>query len=141
MINGDKREVLEEEYGMPVERLMYHFYQEQGMSAGDIAAEISPLFDQSVHRNTVKYWLRQSGIEMRTRQLSDVQRVLMLAYFDAGLGAGAIAKRVGCGRMTVKRYREEIEAERQPADMDSWVSSDDYGLLIDIVDDTFGPVE
>lgn len=141
MISEDKREQLEDEYGMPVERLMYHLYQEQEMSAAEITAELDEVLEGGTHRNTVKYWLRQSGIEMRSRQLSDVQRILMLAYFDAGFGLGSIAARLDCGEETVKRYRKEIEAELEPADMDSWMSAEDYSLLVDIVDDTFGPVE
>lgn len=146
MIGNDKREAIEAEYGMPVERLMYHFYQECGMSAGEIAAELDGIDTtadnadaHNVHRNTVKYWLRQSGIEMRTRQLSDVQRILMLAYFDAGLGDGSIAHRIECGQATVNRYRKDIEAEREPADLDSWISAGDYELLTRIVDDAFEP--
>ncbi len=138
MIGAEKRKAIEAKYDMPVERLMYKFYQEHEMSAGEIADELDGVGDFRVHRNTVKYWLRQSGIEMRTRQLTDVQRVLMLAYFDSGVGDGGIARRLKCGKSTVRRYRRDIEAEHEPSDFDSWISSDDYKLLVEIVDDTFG---
>lgn len=133
MISDKKRDELEEEYEMPVERLMFHLYHECDMSAGDIADELGE------PHSTVKDWLRRSGIQLRTRRLSDIQRILIMAYFDAGFGDGSISHRVGCGRATVNRYRNQIEEEGRPTDLDSWVSSDDYELLMGIVDDVFGP--
>lgn len=135
MIGDEKRTEIEEEYGMPVERLMYYFYQECDMSKGDIADELGE------PRSTVQYWLRKSGVEMRTRQLTDVQRILIMAYFDAGLGDGSIAHRVGCGQSTVNRYRKEVKYNRMPAELDSWISSEDHELLCDIIDDAFGPAD
>lgn len=123
-----KREELEEEYEMPPGRLMYHLYVEEGMSSYDIAEELEE------KRETVRYWLQQSGVKMRSRTLSDVQRILILAYIDAGLGGDAIASRLGCGRATVNRYRKELEQTGEPVDLDGWITAEEYNLLCGIVE-------
>lgn len=140
MISEDKRETLEDEYGMPVERLMYHFYWEREMSSGDIANELAEIDGlDTVYRSNVRYWLQKAGIKMRTRTLSDVQRIMIIAYIDAGYGDGSIANRVDCGHMTVNRYRKEIEAAGGPADISMSLSPSDQEILEGIVgswDDT-----
>lgn len=135
MMRDEQRERLEDEYGMPAERLLYHLYIERGLSASEIATELDVK-----HRNTVKYWLRQCGIKLRSRSISDVQRVLMMAYLDAGLGNGSIAARVGCSKMTVSRYRNELETTREPIDLSELeLSASDFDVLDGIIEDTFSP--
>lgn len=126
--DDDKRAAIEEEYEMPIGRLMYHFYHECEMSAGDIGDELGE------PRMTVVYWLQQSGIKMRSRTLSDVQRVLIMAYIDAGLGDGAIANRVDCGEMTVNRYRKEIISSGEPVDLEEWNAVGDVDVLQNVVE-------
>ena len=127
--DDDKRKSLHNEYGMPVGRLMYHLYHEKGMSLGEIADEV----DES--RSTVQYWLQQSGVRMRSRTLSDVQRILIMAYIDAGYGDGSIAARVDCGKMTVNRYRKEMESSGEPVDLNGWISQSDTEILSRIIAD------
>lgn len=131
MMEEAMREKLEEEYDMPVGRLMYHFYWERDMSAGQIGAEVG------APRQTVVYWLQQAGIQMRSKSLSDIQKVLLMAYIDAGLGDGAISRRIGCGKNTVRRYRHDMAATRDPIDLEENVRPDDYAILENIVDDCF----
>lgn len=134
MMEDERAERLEAEYGMPPGRLMYHFYRERDMSAGDIAAEL----DES--RYTVQYWLTKAGIEMRSRRLTDVQRVLIMAYMDAGLGDKAIASRVDCGFHTVRRYRKEIESTGEPVDLtEGTFGADDIAVLEHVVESAVGP--
>lgn len=131
MMSEETRERLVDRYGMPPGRLMYHFYVEREMSAGDIADEL----DES--RDTVKYWLSQSGIEMRSRKLSDVQRLLIMAYIDAGIGDKAISRRVRCGPVTVKRYRQDMRESLEPIGLNGWISSEDMDILESIIEDAF----
>lgn len=127
MMESEMRDRLEDEYDMPVGRLMYHFYWEREMSAGDISNELD------VPRQTVVYWLQQSGIRMRSRSLSDTQKVLMIAYLDAGLGDRAIGSRLGCGHATVRRYRDDMIATGQPVDLEAAPTPDDVNTLRDII--------
>lgn len=130
MMSDEKREILEDEYGMPVERLMYHFYWEREMSSGDIANEIAQIDGLGeIYRSNVRYWLQKAGIKMRSRTLSDVQRLLIIAYVDAGLGDGSVANRVECGQATVNRYRKEMLATGVPADIDMDLQPSDRDLL------------
>lgn len=126
-MESEMREQLESEYEMPVGRLMYHLYWEEEMSAGEIGNEVD------APRSTVVYWLQQSGIKMRSRTLSDVQKLLMVGYIDAGLGDRAIAGKLDCGVMTVRRYRRDMRASGRPIDLEIEVTPDEHQLLCDII--------
>lgn len=130
MIEESTREEIEAEYGMPVGRLMYHFYHEKEMSAGEIADELGEA------RSTVKYWLQHSGIKMRSRTLTDVQRILIIAYLNAGLGNAAISSKADCGKMSVYRYRKEVESAGQPVDIEQDLSPTEFELLCDLIGET-----
>lgn len=127
MMENEMREQLEAQYEMPIGRLMYHFYWEEDMSAGAIGQEVE------APRQTVVYWLQQSGIKMRSRTLSDIQKLLMVAYIDAGMGDRAIASKLGCGRMTVKRYRNDMIVSGRPVDLERPLTPDDNDILAGII--------
>lgn len=129
MMEPEMRDRLEEEYGMPIGRLMYHFYWEEGMSAGAIGEKVG------APRQTVIYWLQQSGIKMRSRTLSDVKKLLMVAYLDAGVGDRAIASKLNCGHMTVNRYRSEMLDSGEPVDLGRPLTPDDREILHDIIEE------
>jgi transposase-like protein len=129
MMRDEKAKEIEEEHGLPPGRLMYKLYIEEGKSAGEISNQLGE------PRSTVKYWLKQAGIKMRSNTLSDVQRIMIIAYLSAGMGRGATAQRVGCGTMTVARYRKELESTQEPVDFNSLLSADDHELLCDVIAD------
>lgn len=146
MMEDDRAELIEDTYGMPPGRVMYHLYWERDMSAAEIANEITSTTGESVHRNTVKYWLQNAGVKMRSRTLTDVQRILIMAYLSAGLGVDATSDKADCGRMTVHRYRKEIKTTGSPVDLNTELSTREYEILCgiirdDIMDDSDKPTE
>ena len=130
MMDSETRELVEDAYGMPAERLMYHLYWEREMSSGEIANEIAGIDGiDGVYRSNVRYWLQKCGIKMRSRTLSDVQRLLIIAYIDAGLGDGSVATKTDCGQATVNRYRKDLVASGGPTDLEMELQPTDRELL------------
>lgn len=134
MMEDDRAEQIENEYGMPPGRLMYHFYHEKGMSMGDISQQMTADLGEDVPRETVRYWLQRSGIKTRSRTLTDIQRVLIMAYLSAGVGLDRTASKADCGRATVQRYRKEIESTGKPVDLEQELSTREWDILCDIIE-------
>lgn len=127
MMSDDRADEIEAEYGMPPGRLMYHFYREEDMSSGEIAEEL----DES--RNTVKNWLQKSGVKMRSRTLTDVQRIIIIACLASGMGDGSTARQADCGKSTVTRYRKDLESEGEPVDLHTELDPRDRELIFELV--------
>lgn len=127
MMDDETAERIEAEYGMPPGRLMYHFYVEEEMSSGEIADEM----DES--RHTVKHWLQQAGIKMRSRTLTDIQRILIIVCLASGMGDAATGRKVGCGRSTVRRYRKDLESTGEPVDLSLGLEPRDRDLIFNLV--------
>lgn len=129
MMQEERAAKIEEAYGMPPGRLMYHFYHEENMSQYEIAEEMDE------PRETVRYWLQRSGVKMRDRTLTDVQKLMIMTYLSAGLGTGSAAKKANCGKTSVIRYRDELQAAKKPVDVDLDLSTGDWDVLCQIIEE------
>lgn len=138
MMEDDRAEDIEEEYGMPPGRLMYCFYQERDMSQHEISEKLTEDLGEKVPRETVRYWLQRAGIKMRSRTLTDIQRVLIMAYLSSGMGLDSTATKAQCGRATVQRYRKEIKGSGKPVDLEQDLSTKDWEILCDIIEADLG---
>lgn len=135
MMQEDRADRIEDVYGMPPGRLMYHFYHERGMSMGEISQTMTDEMEEDVPRETVRYWLQRAGVKTRSRTLTDIQRVLIMAYLSAGVGIDSTASKTDCGRATVHRYRKEIESTGKPVDLAQELSTREWDILCDIIDE------
>lgn len=136
MKKTERQQKLEALYGEPIDELLDRKYTQGGLSQPELAAELSAKLppDEAVPRTTLAYWLREAGVEMRARTLSDVQRIALVVLLPH-LPNHTIADRVGCSTVTVKRYRRRVrsfaaaEGDEFPIDVDVSLTERDRDLL------------
>lgn len=124
----DLQRDIEEEWDKPITDVLAELYVERGLSQTEVANELD------VPRPTVQVWLQDSPVEMRSRTLSDVQRLSIMALLSSSLGVRAIADRADCHPVTVRRYRQDIVESGDPVDLDMTLSEQDRARLMAMVE-------
>lgn len=125
-----RQQRLERVYDCDIDVLLAKKYEDDGYSQPELASELSSHLPdgETVPRSTLQYWLREAGVEMRRRTLTDVQRVAIMVLLPH-LPNHRIAERVGCATVTVARYRRELRETGTPAALDLSLTERDRDLL------------
>lgn len=126
-----RQQRLERVYDCDIEVLLAKKYEDDGLSQPELATELSSHLPdgETVPRSTLQYWLREAGVDMRSRTLSDVQRVAIMVLLPH-LPNHRIAERVGCAAVTVARYRRELRDTQTPLDVDLTLTDRDRDVLV-----------
>lgn len=123
MRKTDQQRQIEALYDDDIRTLLVRKYEDEGYSQHELADELD------VNRTTLQYWLREHGVEIRSRALSDVQRITVMALLPY-LSNSRIADRVNCSYQTVKRYRREIRQTGSPVEVSCDLTRQDRAVLI-----------
>lgn len=120
MEKTDRMRALEDAYDCDIFVLLREKYNDEEYTQHELAAEFSARIGAEIPRSTLSYWLRESGASMGRRALSDVQRITIMALLPH-FSNRSIAKRVGCGKRTVARYRREVARHGEPIELSETV--------------------
>lgn len=123
MRKTDQQRQIEAIYEQDIGELLREKYEDESYTQHELAEELD------VPRSSLQYWLREYGIEIRSRSLSDVQRITVMALLPY-LSNSRIADRVGCSRQTVARYRREIRQTGDPINVSCDLTHRDRKVLI-----------
>lgn len=131
MQKTDRMRALETAYGRDIFALLRDKYEHGDYTQHELAAELSEHIDDEIPRSTLQNWLREAGVELQRRALSDVQRITIMALLPYFTNY-RIAERVGCGKRTVARYRQEVRRTETPVTLSENVelTARDYNVLV-----------
>lgn len=127
-----RQQRLERVYDCDIDVLLTKKYEDGGLSQTELAAELSSHLPdgETVPRSTLQYWLREAGVDMRSRTLTDIQRVAIMVLLPH-LPNHRIAERVGCAKVTVRRYQRELHETGAPGSLlDLPLTDRDRDLLV-----------
>ena len=127
---------LEAAFDQPIGALLRDLYEAEGYSQHEVADHLTAALpdDEEVPRTTLAYWFREYGVDMRSRTLSDVQRIVIMALLPYCRNR-TIADRAGCHRSTVEEYRREITRTGAPVDLSGDIPLTDRDRAILAPDD------